>query len=647
MAPVRRYPAPTAAVLLEPPPPVEPTAPPPGPRAEAPPTPVESGLRLVTQRLGVPAALLFAADAGGALRVVDAVGTWGGDAHALRGLAEALDTQDVLDVAGTIDGARFAAGARLGDGEGALLVIAPDDLAPDDAWHAAFADAAGLALGLVRSVGARRDMGGLLHEIAVHPGRFDERLGLALRRAAEALGLDAAVLSRVDGGLWTPETVFDPSERLVPLHPVSLAETLCAVTIQSDGPFAVHDASGPPGPAGPAGAYLGAPVFVGGRCAGTFAAVGFDPRARPFSEDERALVESLARWVGSAVSGRDAARQLAEREAQLHALLTQAPLALFATDADGRVAYGRGRVLQEVGLDPEHAVGRPLRSLLPEADGPVRSALAGHDAVWTVEAGARAFEVRVQPRRDEDGHAAGLIGVALDVTDHRRARAATEAAAASRAELLKHINHEIRSPLTSILGYSDLLSRDTPPDEVAEVRDVIGRAGERLLAALDDLLDLTLLDESEVAAHPAPTDVVALVSDVAESSRPAAEAQRIALNLWCTLPEAPLMVDPALFERVARHLIGGAVASAEAPRIDVRLAAAGEDWVELSVLGGAPPDGAGLGADVIHRLVAAMGGTSTEVAGSAPGWVVRLPRTAVPVVDLGDGAATRVPTMDG
>ena len=599
---------------------------------------MESGLRLITQRLGVPAALLFAADAGGALRVVDAVGTWGGDALALRGLAEALDHQDVLDVAGTIDGARFAAGVRLGDGEGALLVLAPDDLAPDDSWHAAFADAAGLALGLVQALGGgQRNLGGLLHEIAVHPGRFDERLDLSLVRATKALGLDAAVLSRVDGGMWAPEAVFDPSERLVPLHPVSLVETFCAVTMQSDGPFAVHDASEVPSGGEDVGSYLGAPVFVGGRCVGTFAVVGFDPRPLPFSEDERALVESLARWVGSAMTGRDDARQLAEREAQIGALLTQAPLALFATDSEGRVAYGRGRILDEVGLDTDRAVGRPLRSLLPEADGPVRSALNGHDASWTIEAGPRAFEIRVQPRRDAEGRPDGLIGVALDVTDHRRARAATEAASASRAALLKHLNHEIRSPLTAILGYADLLSVETPPDEVAEVRDVIGRSGERLLAALDDLLDLTLLDEADVAAHPAPTDVVALVSDIAESSRPAAEAQRIALNLWCTLPEAPLMVDPALFERVARHLIGGAVASASGPRVDVRLATAGAEWVELSVLGGTPADGVGIGADVIHRLVAAMGGSSTEVTGTAPGWVVRLPRTAVPVVDLGDG----------
>ena len=744
---------------------------------------MEAGLRLITERLAVPAAMLFAADPGGALRIVSAVGTWGGDALALRSLAETLAGEiDVLDVTGAIEGARFAAGARLGDGEGALLVLAHDGRTPDDDWNRAFADSAQIALGLVRSTTRGGALTRVLHEVAVHPGTFDERLALALLRLADALGLDGAAFARIDGPTWTPEAIFDPSERLIPTRPLPLRETFCAFTAQSDGPFAVPDADASPLPIAEPGAYLGAPVFIGGRCAGTLSAAGHRPRARPFSDEDRSLIEALARWIGSAVGGRDTARQLAareadlsaffdsapmgmgitrlveteagadleiaavntagaalvggepdglvgtlasqaglrgslagdwlaacraslgadaaqrfetevagrdgrrtlattvarvpsepgearfmfvvedttearraadrirEREAQIEALVSQAPLALFATDRAGRLSMSRGRNLDLLGLSVDHALGRPITDVFAHAPGAtvgIEAALAGHDGAWTMDAGDRSFRIQAVARRDAHGQPMGLIGVALDTTELGAGSAGPSAP--MRSALLKHLDHEIRSPLTSILGYADLLSEHTPGHEVAEVRDVIGRSGARLLSALDDLLDLTLLDDDDIQLHPSAVDACAVVSEIAEGGRVAAEARRLALNLWCTLPEEPVLLDRRLFERVVRHLVSGAVAAAPGTRVDVKLRPDGPDGMELSVLGGVPTSGQGaldIGPDLIHRLVRAMGGTSEEVSGEMGGWILRLPRQRVPVVDLAsDGWSGGAPQL--
>ena len=144
--------------------------------------------------------------------------------------------------------------------------------------------------------------------------------------------------ARTDGQQWHAQAVFDPSERLVPTRPLALDETFCAFTVQSDGPFAVPDARASPVPLSAPGAYLGAPVFVGGRCAGTLSAVGHAPRPRPFGDDDRALVEALARWVGSAVGGRETAQRLAAREADLTAFFDAAPMGMgiaCLVDTDG------------------------------------------------------------------------------------------------------------------------------------------------------------------------------------------------------------------------------------------------------------------------------------------------------------------------
>lgn len=753
-------------------------------------SPIEAGLHLITERLGVPAVLLFAADATGALRVVAAEGRWGDDALALRRLAESLDGGlDVLDARGAIEGARFAAGARLGSGEGALLVLAPDDLTPDDAWHEAFAGAAQLALGLIRNQGgvSRRDR--VLSEVALHPGPFEVRLDLALERATEILDLDAAVFARTHAATWAPEAVFDLSARLVPVRPVPLKETFCALTSNTDGTFVIEDAAASPLPISSPGCYIGAPVFVSGKCIGTLSVVGNGPRVRPFTEEDRDLVESLARWVGASVTGHDVARRLAEREAALaaffdgapmgmgvtrlvrrpdgsgdlqvitvnaagavylgaepealvgrfaseiglarpvlgrwvetchevagrgtvgrfefeapgpdglhvfattvsriassdpddadvrftfviedvtvprrsesrlreheaalDAVVSQAPVALFEADAGGRILMSRGHGDLADALRLGHAPGALVVDVFggtPEAEAGVLQARAGADSEWVFEQGGQWVECRVRPALDGDGFVVGLIGVAVDVTERERAARAiaranrtVEGVSKARSAFLKHLNHELRSPLTSILGYAELLNEEAPPEEVVQVRDVIARSGGRLLSALDDLLDLTLLDAGDVTVTPAPTNLIALVESIAEANRMAAEARRLSLNLWCLLPEEALLLDGGLVERVVRHLVGGAIASATGSRVDIRLSTLGADWVELVVLGGAGDECAlGIGPDLVYRLVEAMDGTVDEVQIGMAGWRVRLPRRPVPIVEFGAASARPV-----
>ena len=744
---------------------------------------LDAGLRLITERLDVPAALVLAPGADGALRPVAATETWESDALLFHDVAGALATGgDALDVVRAIEGARFAAAAELGDAEGVFVVFGPEDRAPDDAWNEAFAASASLVHGLLRGRADRPDRSRLLYEIAVHPGTFDVRLGVALERAATALGMEAAAFAAVDGATWVPESVYDPSGRLVPAAPVDLDRTFCSVTTTADGAVGVEDAAASELAVESPAAYLGAPVFVEGRCVGTFSVASLRPRRAPFADEDRVLVESLARWVGSALASRGAARRLADheatlraffdgapmgmgvvrlvrradglddlevvtvnargaavfgreasdlagglvsglglsdetrrlwvgvchrardgaatsrfetthagpdgprtyattvacaggegdgqftfvmedvtdlreavhhlrtREAQLEAIVSEAPVALFTTDGQGRLASARGRGVEALGLDPARTLGRPLADLfehVPGAAAALQNAFGGEEVTWTAGADDRTFECRLRPMYGGPGQITGLLGVAIDVTDRERAetasaraRRAADAVAQGRSALITHVDRRVRSPLTSILGYADLLDGEPSAEDVAEVRAVIGRAGERLLEALDDLQDLALLDGAPLHPRPAPTDLPALVEAVVEETRPAAEAGRLALNVWCSLPDGRLLLDAAIAERVVRSLVGGAVAAPAGFRVDVRLVADGDDWVSLRVTGGATDRGGalGIGPDLTHRLVEALGGTAREVEGRDPGWVVRLPRRPAPADATPPGA---------
>ncbi|MGB3542563.1 GAF domain-containing protein, partial [Rubrivirga sp.] len=272
----------------------------------------------------MPSAILYGAGPAGLLRALAGVGSLA-DGASLRALAETLgSTLTVLDP----PGGSFAAGIRLGHDEGALLVVSPTPPTPGSDWEETFGVAAQLALSLVRAEANDMDRLPLLHEVAVHPGGFDERLTYALQRSTEILGLDAAAFARTSGGRWIPQSLFDPLSRLFTERSAPLGEMFCAYTSRSDGPLAIEDASATSLGISSPRSYIGAPVFVGGRCVGTFFVAGVAARKRPFSDEDRALVEALARWVGVALAGRALARHRAARMANLTAFFDGSPLGM-------------------------------------------------------------------------------------------------------------------------------------------------------------------------------------------------------------------------------------------------------------------------------------------------------------------------------
>ena len=108
-------------------------------------------------------------------------------------------------------------------------------------------------------------------------------------------------------------------------------------------------------------------------------------------------------------------------------------------------------------------------------------------------------------------------------------------------------------------------------------------------------------------------------------------------------------MDAALFERLLRTLISGAVATAQGACVDVRLKASGPVGMEIVVTGGTPGTLFGLREAYVPRLAEALGGSARYLDGDPPGWSLRLPRQQVPVVDLPevDDPARAVGWADG
>ena len=191
-------------------------------------------------------------------------------------------------------------------------------------------------------------------------------------------------------------------------------------------------------------------------------------------------------------------------------------VAVYTTDADGRITYFNEAAVEFWGRRPEigeewcgslrlfHVDGRPLA----HGECPMAIALKENRAVrgWTALAerpdGRRvAFEPYPTPLRDANGGLVGAVNVLVDVTDRlageqalRASTAALEASNAVKDEFLGLISHELRTPVTSIYGNAVLLSSRLGVDgpDAHMVRD-IGDDADRLLRIVENLLQLTRL----------------------------------------------------------------------------------------------------------------------------------------------------------
>lgn len=121
----------------------------------------------------------------------------------------------------------------------------------------------------------------------------------------------------------------------------------------------------------------------------------------------------------------EAALRTAFSAEELTRLFDQVPAVVWACDRDLRFTFGAGSALDRLGLSPHQLIGVPAAEYFGSSPDAarimehVRGALAGESAVYDVEWNGVVFESHVSPLRDAAGEIAGVIGIALDITERR------------------------------------------------------------------------------------------------------------------------------------------------------------------------------------------------------------------------------------
>ena len=138
------------------------------------------------------------------------------------------------------------------------------------------------------------------------------------------------------------------------------------------------------------------------------------------TRDLAAATESMRREVEER---RASEASLSESQRQMHAVLTSAPLVLFAVDAKGVIRLSEGQALSSLGIQPGEVVGRSIFELYrndPQTVDVMRRALSGRHVRETTHVGDIYFDSQFSPEFDAAGAVTGAIVVCTDISEHVR-----------------------------------------------------------------------------------------------------------------------------------------------------------------------------------------------------------------------------------
>ncbi|HET6965632.1 MAG TPA: ATP-binding protein [Acidimicrobiales bacterium] len=359
------------------------------------------------------------------------------------------------------------------------------------------------------------------------------------------------------------------------------------------------------------------------------------------------LIDALATGYWSAVVKREEAAS-----ARYAHVVEHSSDGVWEVDLDGRISYANAAFALIVGHDLDELDGVMLTEVLPEAEsglsldaltpgsgaaGPFEVSIRRPDGV------RRVLAVRVLPRYEDD-QIVGFQGVARDTT-------ALHALEAEKNEFLALVTHDLRNPLSTIVGMGatlETMGQELNGPRIRRMGEAIRRQAERISRLADDLYDVSRLEASSLLLSPRPVDLLQVVQAALDTVDP---SEDIAAQVEVRVdPGVTVLADPRRLEQVVANLVSNAFEHGAPPVVievtrNGAASAGGPDGhVTLRVVdhgSGVPPAvepvlfsrvhtltrhqrsgrvglGTGLGLFLVKGLVEAMGGR-VSYEGSAEG----------------------------
>jgi signal transduction histidine kinase len=127
---------------------------------------------------------------------------------------------------------------------------------------------------------------------------------------------------------------------------------------------------------------------------------------------------------------------------------------------------------------------------------------------------------------------------------------------------MSRISHELRTPLNGVMGFAQLMALDQthPLPAVQQHRlEILRQSGARLLSLIDQLLDVSRIEQGRLRLRSRPIDLRLLVERCAVEIMPLAQQRGIELRVEIPLAAPAVRADPEALEQVVTNLLSNAI----------------------------------------------------------------------------------------
>jgi len=327
-----------------------------------------------------------------------------------------------------------------------------------------------------------------------------------------------------------------------------------------------------------------------------------------------------------ALSQQSQAREQAEeRVHQLAAIVEHSNDAIIATSLDGTILTWNAGAERLYGYSQAEVQGRhvSLLHVRKHTGEELFGRIMRGDLVEQLEATNLTREGRkidvaltVSPMLDRSGRIIGASTIARDITERKQLEQMKD-------DFVGTVSHELRTPLTAIKGFIELVvDGDAGPltESQREFLYIAARNTDRLGSLINDLLDVNQIDSQRLEIRTQPTDLVALLQDVAKTFRSMAESK--GLDLHVQIDRLPTITgDGPRLVQVFSNLVSNAIKYTPSGEVGIRARVA-QNGVEVIV----HDSGIGLSSDeqgqLFTKFFRARNPIVTESGGTGLGLVI-------------------------
>jgi PAS domain S-box-containing protein len=362
---------------------------------------------------------------------------------------------------------------------------------------------------------------------------------------------------------------------------------------------------------------------------------------------------------------------------KLRGLLEAAPDAIVVLDREGRIVHVNAQTERLFGYAREDLIGRPHAELVSARHRSAEKAREARyfdvpslpptgafvSAVYGVRKDGTEFPAEISLGYMEGDAGTLVIAFVRDDTERRALaeealRATREAETANRLkdEFLANLSHELRSPLSAVLGWAQILRGKSDPVTVDKGIRVIERNALVGVKLLEDVLDVSRIVSGKLSLKKVRVELNAIVQAAVEVVRPAADKSEIALEVHLDPDAGRISADPDRLQQIVWNVLANAVkftpkggtielrVRRERGHVEIRVSDTGKGiqpqllpfiWDRFRQGDSSATKshgGLGLGLPLVRYLVEAHGGKAVaESPGEGRGstFTIRLPVTAV------------------